>query len=184
MKATPKYLQAIVDEGSKSFEDNVTLNFDLAIGTTKQFEVFYAGALEAIDDVLYINGDFDSETENVERVFIKEQGSDQMHIIYDGLIHGYDNLFCNEHDMEIERPLHQLELNGNKLFSVSMTLFYGVDFDDEKEDYDADEDGMQHVYNRKEKLSWEQVKEEGFDAISIQFVDENENSVFLDLELA
>lgn len=184
MKVTPKYLEGIVDESSKTFNDDVCLNFDLAIGTTKQFEVYYAGTLETIDDVLYINGNYNSETENVERVFIKEVGTDKMHVIYDGMIHGYNNLFCDEHDMTIDRPLHQLELDGEKLFSVEMTLFYGIDFDDEREDYDMDEEGMQHVYNRKEKLSWEQVKEEGFDAISIQFVNEKENSVFLDLELA
>lgn len=184
MKVTPKYLEGIVDESSKTFNDDVCLNFNLAIGKTKQFEVYYSGALETIDDVLYINGNYNSDTENVERVFIKEVNSDKMYIIYDGLIHGYDNLFCNEHDISIERPLYQLELEGEKLFSVEMTLFYGIDFDDEKEDYDMDEEGMQHVYNRKEKLSWEQVKEEGFDAISIQFVTEEGNSAFLDLELA
>lgn len=175
----PKYLQAVVEAHEVDGE-----TFPLSIAGNTKFEIFYTGLLETIDDVQYISSNPESEAESVERIFIKEQNSDKMYIIYDGLIHGYDNLFCNEHNSEIDRPLHQLELDGSKLFSVEMTLGYGIDYDDEKEDYDMDEEGFQHVYNRKEKLSWEQVKEEGFDWITIKFENEKGNSIFLDLELA
>lgn len=175
----PKYLQPVVEVSEVDGE-----TFSLSMNGQEKFEVYYSGALETIDDVLYINGNHNSETENVERIFVKKEGSDQMYVIYDGMIHGYNNLFCDEHNANIERPLYQLELDGEILFSIEMTLGYSIDYDDEKEDYDMDEDGFQHVYNRKEKISWEQVKEEGFDWITIQFENEKSNSVFLDLELA
>lgn len=175
----PKHLESLVDISKE--EDGT---FKLSVNKAERFEVYYSGTLEKIDDVMYITSDPDIETANVERVFIKEKDADSMYVVYDGLIHGYDNLFCNEHNLEIDRPLKQLELDGFKLFEGEITLGYGIDFDDEKEDYDMDEDGMQHVYNREEKMSWEEVKAEGFDWITIKFANEAGNSIFLDLELA
>lgn len=175
----PKHLESLVDI-SKA-EDGT---FKLLVNKAEQFEVYYSGILEIIDDVVYISSDPDRENANVERVFIKEKDSDKMNVVYDGLIHGYDNLFCNEHDLGIDRPLKQLELDGYKLFEGEITLGYSIDFDEEKEDYDMDEEGMQHVYNRDEKMSWDEVKAEGFDWITIKFTNEAGNSIFLDLELA
>ena len=59
-------------------------------------------------------------------------------VIFDGGRHGYDNMFCDEHDpSELEhRPLKRYEIPASKLV---LELGYSIDYEDEKEDFEPDE---------------------------------------------
>lgn len=179
MKEFPSYLNEIADQNSKRFEEDALLIFDLAKGDVRQFEVFYVGEIEMFDDDPYIL----SNDDDVHKLFIRELGSDKLLTVYDSTIHGYDNMFCDEHEENEAEPI-RLEVDGATLFSVHMTLGYSIDYDDEKEDYEVDEDGMLMVLNREEKISWEQVKEEGYDWIAVELISDKGKKIFLEKELA
>ena len=67
-------------------------------------------------------------------VAARDPESGEEFIIFDGGRHGYDNMFCDEHDpSELEhRPLKRYEIPASKLV---LELGYSVDFEDEKEDF-------------------------------------------------
>ena len=177
----PEYLDALVDKDS--VEEST---FSLKLNDANTFEVFYVGVLKEIDDTLYITPDYDAKKEEfpISKIMIREQGKEEMHMVYDGFQHGYNNLFCDEHDSEIDYEVKQLELDGQKLFSISMTLGYGIDYDSEKGDYDVDENDMVEVMNRPHRIAWQQVKEEGYDWLTLQFTNAEGKSIFVDEELA
>ena len=104
-------------------------------------------------------------------------------VIFDGGRHGYDNMFCDEHDpSELEhRPLKRYEIPASKLV---LELGYSIDYEDEKEDFEPDEAGTVELING-ERMPWEQVKRDGIDYIALYYVNEKGKPVqILDAELA
>ena len=104
-------------------------------------------------------------------------------VIFDGGRHGYDNMFCDEHDrVALEnRPLKRYEMPASKLV---VALGYSIDYEDEKETFEVDEYGMVKVINGK-AISWAQVKRDGIDYIALFCVDEKGKKFqILDVELA
>ena len=109
------------------------------------------------------------------------KGEPQSYI--DGGRHGYDNMFCDEHDpSELEhRPLKRYEIPASKLV---LELGYSIDYEDEKEDFDPDEADTVELING-ERIPWEQVKRDGIDYIALYYVNEKGKPVqILDAELA
>ena len=104
-------------------------------------------------------------------------------VIFDGGRHGYDNMFCDEHDpSELEhRPLKRYEIPASKLV---LELGYSIDYEDEKEDFEPDEADTVELLNG-ERMPWEQVKRDGIDYIALYYVNEKGKPVqILDAELA
>ena len=104
-------------------------------------------------------------------------------VIFDGGRHGYDNMFCDEHDpSELEhRPLKRYEIPASKLV---LELGYSIDYEDEKEDFKPDEADTVELLNG-ERMPWEQVKRDGIDYIALYYVNEKGKPVqILDAELA
>ena len=104
-------------------------------------------------------------------------------VIFDGGRHGYDNLFCDEHDpAELkDRLLKRYEIPASKLV---LELGYSVDYEDEKEDFEPDEADTVELING-ERMPWEQVKRDGIDYIALYYVNEKGKPVqILDAELA
>ncbi|WP_051542088.1 hypothetical protein [Clostridium lundense] len=92
-------------------------------------------------------------------------------------------MFCNEYSVgQIEnRPLKQYEISASKLI---LELGYNIDFDDEKEDYDFDHEENVVLLDGR-KMSWADVKVNGFDWLSLSYIDSKGNVVqFADYELA
>ena len=116
-------------------------------------------------------------------VVARDPESDEEFVIFDGGRHGYDNLFCDEHDpSELEhRPLKRYEIPASKLV---LELGYSIDYEDEKEDFEPDEAGTVELING-ERMPWEQVKRDGIDYIALYYVNEKGKPVqILDAELA
>ena len=116
-------------------------------------------------------------------VTARDPESGEEFVIFDGGRHGYDNMFCDEHDpSELEhRPLKRYEIPASKLV---LELGYSVDYEDEKEDFEPDEADTVELING-ERMPWEQVKRDGIDYIALYYVNEKGRPVqILDAELA
>lgn len=60
---------------------------------------------------------------------------------------------------------------------------YGIDVEAEKEDYELDEKNCVETING-EIITWEELKRNGFDFISIKMIDDKGSKEICDLELA
>ena len=103
-------------------------------------EVWYYG------DLLTVKGEpqsyiIDSD-EAPGLVTARDPESGEEFVIFDGGRHGYDNLFCDEHDpSELEhRPLKRYEIPASKLV---LELGYSIDYEDEK-----------RTSNRMKRIPW------------------------------
>ena len=77
--------------------------------------------------------------------------------------------------------LSKMEIPNSK---IEIDFAYNIDFDDEKEDFEFDEDDFPETING-EKISFEEVKRNGFDYIKITAIDELDTKrVICELELA
>ena len=116
-------------------------------------------------------------------VTARDPESGEEFVIFDGGRHGYDNMFCDEHDpSELEhRPLKRYEIPASKLV---LELGYSIDYEDEKENFEPDEADTVELING-ERMPWEQAKRDGIDYIALYYVNEKGKPVqILDAELA
>ena len=116
-------------------------------------------------------------------VAARDPESGEEFVIFDGGRHGYDNMFCDEHDpSELEhRPLKRYEIPASKLV---LELGYSIDYEDEKENFEPDEADTVELING-ERMPWEQAKRDGIDYIALYYVNEKGKPVqILDAELA
>ena len=144
-------------------------------------EVWYYGDLLTIngEPQLYIVPSYFAP----ELVAARDPESGEEFVVFDGGRHGYDNMFCDEHDLdELERrTLKRYEIPASKLI---LELGHSIDYEDEKEDFQVNEDGMVALING-ERMPWEQVKRDGIDYIALYYVNEEGKQVqILDNELA
>ncbi len=173
----PEYIKPLLSDVHT--EQECLTKAILNIGESDRFHVLHNGVVELILDNLYIC----PEDNDYLRVLLQPVDNDSLYVVYDGRLYGYDNMFCDEYP-ESQLPLKQLELNGSIVFSGDIILGYNIDYEDEKDYFPIDENGMVEVMNRTDKISWKQAKEEGYDYIHISFVNEKGDSVFVDFELA
>ena len=104
-------------------------------------------------------------------------------LLFDGYRHGYNAMFCEEFDLaEVEkRTLVKYDIAPCK---IHIDFGYSIDYEEEKEDYEVDEEDRVTLING-ETISWEEVKRNGFDYISIVCETENgEKAEIVSLELA
>lgn len=98
-------------------------------------------------------------------------------VIFDGMKHGYDAMFCNERMENVTRELKLYEYCKGK---IQITLGYSIDYEDEKEEFEFNENG--EVILMYGVLDWEEAKSIGFDWLSLKFI--NAKKEFVDMELA
>ena len=174
----PSWLEGHIKEWKQKRLTTVTL---CSTSGNEWLEVWYYGDLLTIngESQLYIVPSYFAP----ELVAARDPESGEEFVVFDGGRHGYDNMFCDEHDpAELEhRPLKRYEIPASKLV---LELGYSVDYEDEKEDFEPDEADTVELING-ERMPWEQVKRDGIDYIALYYVNEKGKPVqILDAELA
>lgn len=174
----PSWLEGHIKEWKQKRLTTVTL---CSTSGNERLEVWYYGDLLTIngESQLYIVPSYFAP----ELVTARDPESGEEFVVFDGGRHGYDNMFCDEHDLdELERrTLKRYEIPASKLI---LELGYSIDYEDEKEDFEVDESDTVELING-ERMPWEQVKKDGIDYIALYYVNEEGKQVqILDNELA
>ena len=175
----PSYLKDYV----KEIKQNGVL-VDMTICSSKGNELLDVWYYGELFEVTGENQPYIGNTENTpEKIVVKDTTSGEEILIFDGAKHGYDNLFCEEYDLESikNRPLKKYNIPTSKLI---LRLAYNINYEDEKEEYEIDDNNNVTLIDGS-TLSWDDVKRNGFDYIALYFVDQNGKKVqFFDRELA
>lgn len=156
-------LKGFVTNYSEKNEE-VTVNITDSKGG-KLFEIWYYGQpmeISGYANPLYISTEF-----SVTKFIAKSVLTGEDVLLFDGAVHGYDNMFCETYSKEqIEnRPLQKMDIPPSE---IKIELFYGIDYDEEKEDYEFDGNGNCILLNGT-IIPWEQVKSDGIDAIALYY---------------
>ena len=173
----PTWLTGHVKEWAQKRLPTVTL---CSTTGNELLEVWYYGDLLTLNEEpqLYIVPSYFAP----ELVTARDPDSGEEFVIFDGGLHGYDNMFCDEPDSEAleHRPLKQYPIPASKLV---LELGYDIDYEDEKDMYEMDEFGNVKLING-EWIPWEQIKRDGIDYIALYYVNEEGKQVqILDAEM-
>lgn len=107
-------------------------------------------------------------------------------VLFDGAVHGYDAMFVQDYDPALlaSRSVeNQLEINGESVFAVTISVIDNIDWDEEEVDF-LDENSQLRLLNGT-VIDAEQLRADGYDAIGIDVVDAHGRSTeILNEELA
>lgn len=165
----PYYLKNHL-QNIKEEEDRMTAILSSSAGHT-DLEIFYYGQLIKHNGTPFIT---DGALPCL--IVAKDPISGETFTVFDGAVHGYDAMFCNECADAADLPLVKYEKYSGE---VRIRLGYSIDYEEEKECYDFTEDKVELMYG---SMDWEEAKSIGFDWISLQFV--NPKKEFFEMELA
>jgi len=179
MKKVPTYLADNIYNVKDS--DYLSVDIQSKNGNTL-FEVYYYG------DLFEVKGEkqpfiVDNEAGIPCKIVAKDIETGEEILLFDGYRYGYNAMFCEEFDpAEVEkRTLVKYDIAPCK---IHIDFGYSIDYEEEKEDYEIDEDDRVTLING-ENISWEEVKRNGFDYISIVCETKNgEKAEIVSLELA
>lgn len=157
---------------TKEKKDKTTGILISSAGNT-DLEIYYYGELVTIRRTPYIcDGEFPC------LIVARDPLTKEEFVVFDGLKHGYDAMFCNG---PIENVVRELELYDFQKGEIAVTFGYAIDYDEEKEEYTFNEKNEIELINGT-YLDFEKAKSIGYDWLSIKFV--RKNRKFVDLELA
>ncbi len=143
------------------------------------YEVYYYGEIEKINGENYI---LNTDDAPVKIIVVNTQIKEEF-VIFDGAYQGYNNMFCDQFE-QVEVTNRKLSKLAIPPVKIQIEKQFGIDYEEEREDYDIDEMGFVTLINGQ-KMTWEDVKKNGFDWIEIIGITEDGEKIsILDLELA
>jgi len=105
--------------------------------------------------------------------------NDKELLIFDGCLHGYNAMFCDTYsDGQIKNRIADniyTSDNGNDKFEIVVSIVNGVDYENEFRN-EVDSDGEIELTSGK-KMTFNEVKRNGFDSIQIWGINENGDKI-------
>ena len=179
MQKVPTYL----NENAYNVKSGDYLSVDIqSKNQNSLFEVYYYGDLFEVKRKK-LPCIVDNKTGIPCKIVAKDIEIGEEILLFDGYRHGYNAMFCDEFDPEEveKRTLVKYDIAPCK---IHIDFGYSIDYEEEKEDYELDEEDRVTLING-ETISWEEVKKNGFDYISIVCETENgEKAEIVSLVLA
>ena len=179
MQKVPPYLS----ENACNIKSGDYLSVDIqSKNGNSLFEVYYYGDLFEVKRKK-LPCIVDNKTGIPCKIVAKDTETGEEILLFDGYRHGYNAMFCEEFDPEEveKRTLVKYNIAPCK---IHIDFGYSIDYEEEKEDYEVDKEDRVTLING-ETISWEEVKRNGFDYISIICETENgEKAEIVSLELA
>ena len=147
-----------------------------------EFKIKYYGQLHENYTNLIVGTDFAPSL-----VFAFNIKSGEELLLFDGCKHGYSALFCDTFTNEQikNRPATEYysDKEGNELFEIEISIYYGIDYEDEFRD-EVDENGMIKLIDGS-KMEFEKVKRNGYDTLQIRATNKDGKTIdFISEELA
>ncbi len=155
----------------KEKKDKTTGILISSAGNT-DLEIYYYGELIFIKRPPFI---IDGELPCL--IVAKDPLTQEEFVVFDGIKHGYNAMFCSE---PIEDCSRDLELYDFQKGKIAVIFGYGIDYDEEIEEYELNKNEIKLIDGTY--LDFEKAKSIGFDWITIKFV--KKNNKIVDLELA
>ncbi len=178
----PIYLEKFVTYENEEYFKDVDLNVEwrgqIQSSThNKKFRIKFYGDLMTetytgikISDTGFIVGDYFSEA----LIVAEDIESQEQILLFDYCKHGYNAMFCDEYTKEqiTNRPLTNIfkDKDGNEVFEIMLSAYYGIDYDDEMEDYLNDDNKIELL--SVEIITKEELKRNGFDYFFINVYNE------------
>lgn len=156
------------------------LEFDLCSKAGEElFEIWYYGKLTRVrgEEQLYI---VDTDRAPM-KIVAKNAATGEEILLFDGALHGYRTMFCETASEEqcSSRLLQKYDMPPSR---IHIQLGYGIDYDEEEENYEFTESGEVLLLSGA-SMPWEQVKRDGFDYLALYFKDDDALIQFVDEEL-
>ncbi|WP_018883038.1 hypothetical protein [Paenibacillus massiliensis] len=165
LRQGPAYLSglAVPYNAEQWIEEEWTGQFTPGQNRTR-FHILYYG--ELMEELI-------AGTEQAPQLIIAEDPDTQEQwVLFDGCRHGYDSMMCEDlTEAQLNRRgplLSYVDEEGEDTFEIYVTAYYNIDWDEEFAD-EVDEEGNMELITG-EKCSFDEVKRNGFDAISITVV--------------
>lgn len=100
-------------------------------------------------------------------------------VLFDGCVHGYNALFCDtftNEQVQNRPPIDSYkDDDGNDTFTITISAYYGINYDDEFTD-EVDANGLIELVNSN-KMPFEEAKRNGFDALQIWVTNQHGKTV-------
>lgn len=168
----PTYLSDVVTYDEPAyFQEMIDIEWRGQIQSTtggKKFKLYYCGTYEEEIALLVDQDDFPVV------VYAEDCQTKERILLFDYAKHGYDALFCDEYEEELlqqrEGELQLLALEGETAFEIITYAYYGIDYDDEMEDF-LNEEGEIELLSG-EIISPDELKRNGFDFFGMDVIDQ------------
>jgi hypothetical protein len=130
----------------------------------KKFKIKYFGQLHSDYQNLIVGKD-----DTPALVVAVDTISGQEIVIFDGCLHGYNAMFCDNYsdEQKANRVADKIykDCNGNEIFELTISTYNGINYDDEFAS-DVDEAGFIELINGT-KIKFDTAKRNGFDTLQI-----------------
>jgi len=161
----PTYLQQFAENVQQLDEVESQLQLFSSTGN-QQFEIWCYGDLLSIEGEVmpYITG-------STAKIIAKDPLTAEEILLFDGTLHGYNALFCDDYTEE-QRVNRSLQKYNMPTTEIVLSFFYNIDYDEEVDDYEVDDQGHVQLING-ETADWDTIKRNGYDALAFYFKTED-----------
>ena len=159
----PEHLAAYAHSDSLQIEGGHRC-FSLSCQGRDTFHIRYYG--EPFDGLIT-----DTDKAPVKIVAVEAVSGNEI-VLFDGAEHGYNAMFCDKYSPNQKQNRTLTDLDGYT-YRVLIHLYYNIDYEDEYEDFVNSEGQVPLIDGRV--ISFDSLKRNGFDAISVDLIDEKQS---------